>query len=259
MTLQDRRKLADRLGFCRPVRHARDAMWQADIAVEACAIALAAAVNLDRLAEDLMVFASAEFAFIKLADRHARASKIMPQKRNPFALAFVRATANRLIGVQAGIAAASRTPSAQMDNRLFVYEAVPDAVRSAGEAASLVAECVEGLHIDEARARDALGDRSVCASDLAERVMAASLASIIARPVALSARVDYGTGGVRTNSSSSNRNGRRQSFARGWCIPRRRYRRARRGGARSWHLHLGTNGRGRRRARRIDRHGVRAR
>ena len=128
----------------------------------------------DRLAEDLMIFASAEFAFIKLADRHARASKIMPQKRNPFALAFVRATANRLIGVQAGIAAASRTPSAQMDNRLFAYEAVPDAVRSAGEAASLVAECVEGLHIDEARARDALGDRSVCASDLAERVMAAS-------------------------------------------------------------------------------------
>jgi argininosuccinate lyase len=172
--LQDRRKLADRLGFCRPVRHARDAMWQADIAVEACAIALAAAVNLDRLAEDLMIFASAEFAFIKLADRHARASKIMPQKRNPFALAFVRATANRLIGVQAGIAAASRTPSAQMDNRLFAYEAVPDAVRSAGEAASLVAECVEGLHIDEARARDALGDRSVCASDLSERVMAAS-------------------------------------------------------------------------------------
>jgi argininosuccinate lyase len=46
VTLQDRRKLADCLGCCRPVRHARDAMWQADIAIEACAIALAAAVNL---------------------------------------------------------------------------------------------------------------------------------------------------------------------------------------------------------------------
>ena len=99
--------LADRLGFRQPVRHARDAMWQADLAIEASAVATTAAVNLDRLAEDLMIFASAEFGFVKLADRHARASKIMPQKRNPFALAFVRATANRLIGVQAGIAAAS--------------------------------------------------------------------------------------------------------------------------------------------------------
>ena len=104
-------------------------MWQADLALEASAVASTAAVNLDRLAEDLLIFASAEFGFVQLADRHARASKIMPQKRNPFALAFVRATANRLIGVQAGMAAAARTPSGQMDNRLFVYEAAPDALR----------------------------------------------------------------------------------------------------------------------------------
>jgi argininosuccinate lyase len=174
VTMQDRRKLSDRLGFRQPVRHARDAMWQADIALEASAVALTAAVNLDRLAEDLMVFASAGFGFVSLADCHARASKVMPQKRNPFALAFVRATANRLIGVQAGIAAASRTPSGQMDNRLFAYEAVPDAVRSAGEVACLIAECVGGLSINEARARAALDDRSTCASDLAERLMLAT-------------------------------------------------------------------------------------
>ncbi|WP_051952578.1 lyase family protein [Methylocapsa aurea] len=173
VTMQDRPKLADRLGFRQPVRHARDAMWQADIALEAAAVAVTAAVNLDRLAEDLMIFASAEFGFVRLADRHARASKIMPHKRNPYALAFVRAVANRLIGVQAGMAAAARTPSGQMDNRFFAYEAAPDAVRSAGEAASLVAECVDGLSMDEARAFAALDDRSACASDLAERLMAA--------------------------------------------------------------------------------------
>lgn len=171
VTNQDRRKLADRLGFSQPVRHARDAMWNADVALEACAVALAAVVNLDRLAEDLMIFASAEFGFVALADRHTRASKIMPQKRNPFALAFVRATANRLIGVQAGVAAAARTPSAQMDNRLFAYEAVPDAVRSAAEVASLTAECLAGLSFDQSRARAALDDRSTCATDLTERLM----------------------------------------------------------------------------------------
>src|SRR5580704_14137118 len=174
VTMQDRRKLADRLGFRKPVRHARDAMWQVDIALEAAAVAVTAAVNLDRLAEDLMIFASAEFGFVRLADRHARASKIMPHKRNPYALAFVRAVANRLIGVQAGIAAAGRTPSGQMDNRFFTFEAVPDAVRSAGEVASLVAEFVDGLSINETRALAALDDRSACTSDLAERLMGAT-------------------------------------------------------------------------------------
>jgi argininosuccinate lyase len=172
--MQDRHKLAERLGFPQPVRHARDAMWQADVALESCTVALTSVVNLDRLAEDLMIFASAEFGFITLADRHARASKIMPQKRNPFALAFIRATANRLIGVQAGIAAAARTPSGQMDNRLFTYEAVPNAVRSAAEVASLAAECIAELSVDEARTRAALDDRSACASDLAERLMVAT-------------------------------------------------------------------------------------
>jgi argininosuccinate lyase len=173
VTWQDRRRLAERLGFREPVRHARDAMWQADLALEAVGAALAATVNFDRLAEDLMIFASAEFGFVRLADRHARASKVMPQKRNPFALAFIRAAANRLIGMQAGIAAAARTPSGQMDNRLFAYEAVPDALRSAAEAARLTAECVAGLVFDETRAEAALDDRSACASDLAERLMPA--------------------------------------------------------------------------------------
>lgn len=174
VTMQNRRGLSDRLGFRQPVRHARDAMWQVDLALEACAAAMTATINLDRLAEDLMIFATAEFGFVKLADRHARASKIMPQKRNPFALAFVRATANRLIGVQAGMAAAARTPSGQMDNRLFAYEAAPDALRSAGEAALLIAECVENLRFDKSKALAALSDRSACATDLVERLMAAT-------------------------------------------------------------------------------------
>jgi argininosuccinate lyase len=168
---RQRREISERLGFREPVRHARDAMWQADLAIEAAALAVTVIVNLDRLSEDLMIFATSEFGFVKLADRHARASKIMPQKRNPFALAFVRALANRLLGVQAQLAATARTPSAQMDNRFFAYEVTPDALRSASDAVRLVSECVTEMKFDEARALDALGDRSVCASDLAERLL----------------------------------------------------------------------------------------
>jgi argininosuccinate lyase len=57
-----------------------------------------------------------------------------------------------------------------MDNRLFVYGAGPDALSAAAEAALLVAECIDSLEFDEARALAALADRSVCAGDLAERL-----------------------------------------------------------------------------------------
>jgi argininosuccinate lyase len=169
-----RQAISDRLGFREPIRHARDAMWQADLAIEAAALAVTTTVNLDRLAEDLMIFTTREFGFVKLADRQARASKIQPQKRNPFALAFVRAQANRLLGVQAQLAASARTPSAQMDNRLFSYEAAPSALRAAADVVRLMIECIVLLKFDEDRALRALNDRSVCASDLAEALCAAT-------------------------------------------------------------------------------------
>jgi argininosuccinate lyase len=170
VVFQDRMSLARRLGFAAPLAHARDAMWQADIAIEAMALAVASAVSLDRLAEDLMIFATAEFGFVQLSDRHARASKIMPQKRNPYALAYLRGLANRLIGEQAGVAASGRTPTGQMDSRMLPYAAVPAALRSAAQAATLMGEVIAELTFDSARARAALDDGACSASDLAERL-----------------------------------------------------------------------------------------
>ncbi len=170
VAFQDRAAQARRLGFAAPVRHARDAMWQADLPIEAMGLAVAAIVGLDRLAEDLMIFATAEFGLVRISDRHGRASKIMPQKRNPFALAYVRGVANRLIGEQAGVSASGRCPSGQMDSRMLPYEAVPAALRRVTEAAALMAEVVAGLTFEGARARAALQDGGTCATDLAERL-----------------------------------------------------------------------------------------
>ena len=79
-------------------------MWEADLPIEALGVATAALVNFDRLAEDLMIFSTSEFGFVELADAHSRTSKIMPQKKNPFAFGYIRAVANRLIGVQTAMA-----------------------------------------------------------------------------------------------------------------------------------------------------------
>jgi argininosuccinate lyase len=167
----DRRRLAALLGFEGLVEHARDAMWQPDGAIEALALACAASVNLDRLAEDLTIFSTAEFGFVALDDAHSRASKVMPQKKNPFSLAYVRAVANRTIGVQAGIAAAARTPSGQMDNRFAAYGDVPAALERVAGAAGLMTAVVRGLTFDAAAARTALERSFAFASDLAELVV----------------------------------------------------------------------------------------
>jgi argininosuccinate lyase len=170
----DRARIAELLGFGALVTHARDAMWQADLPIEVLGVACAAAVNLDRLAEDLAIFSTAEFGFVELADAHARASKAMPQKKNPYALGYVRAVANRTIGTQAGIAAAGRTPSGQMDNRLAAYGDVPQTLGAVAGAARLMGAVVARLTFDEATAYRALERNWSFASDVAELLMRAA-------------------------------------------------------------------------------------
>jgi argininosuccinate lyase len=165
---QDRRRIAELLGFAGIVEHARDAMWQADLPIETAAVVVAALINVDRLAEDLLFFSAAEVGFVELSDAHARASKIMPHKKNPYALAYVRAAANRAIGVQTQIAASGRTPSGQVDNRLFAYGAVPQAIADAAAAIELCAAVFGGLRFSASRAAGHLAASFIAATDLAE-------------------------------------------------------------------------------------------
>ena len=167
----DRLRLAELLGFPSLVMHARDAMWQADGPIEALALVVAALVNLDRLAEDLMVFNSVEFGIVELGDGMARASKIMPQKKNPFALAYVRAAANQAIGIQAAMAASGRTPTGQMDNRLFAYGDVPRALDLAAGAAELMRATLHGLTLNGDNAARTLERSFVLATDVAEALV----------------------------------------------------------------------------------------
>lgn len=168
---QDRARLEELLGFTGLVTHARDAMWQADLPIESLAAVVAALVNLDRLAEDLFFFATAEVGLVELSDAHARASKILPQKKNPYALAWVRATANEMIGVQTAAAASGRTPSGQIDNRLLAYGEVPRALSRAAGAARLLGRVIEGMRFDTARAAERLAAGFTAATDLCEALV----------------------------------------------------------------------------------------
>ncbi|HLF28995.1 MAG TPA: argininosuccinate lyase [Anaerolineae bacterium] len=167
----DRNRLAERLGFDTVIPHTRDAMWQADGPIEIAAVLTSILITLDRLAEDLQIFSTAEFGLVELADRHARISVIMPQKKNPYALAYVRGVCAETIGMQAALAAVGKTPSGQIDNRMFAYGDVPRALDNAVGAIRLMADVLRGLtvHVDVAAQR--VSENFIGATDLAEVIM----------------------------------------------------------------------------------------
>ncbi|MCC7360632.1 MAG: argininosuccinate lyase [Anaerolineales bacterium] len=167
----DRGRLADLLGCDTVITHTRDAMWQADGPIELAALISAALVNLDRLAEDLQLFATAEFGLVALADRHSRTSVIMPQKKNPYALAYLRGLCGEAIGTLAAMAAVGKTPSGQIDSRLFVYGTIPRALDSTAGAARLMTDVVRGLQVDAGRSTRRAAEDFLGATDLAEVVM----------------------------------------------------------------------------------------
>ena len=127
----DRERLADRLGFDAPIEHTRDAMWQTDGLTETVWHAATAATNASRFAEDLELYGSDEFGLLRIGDELCRASALMPQKRNPYALVVIRGAAGTLLGRATGVLATQRTPSGRTDNLLYAYGEVAGAVELA--------------------------------------------------------------------------------------------------------------------------------
>src|SRR5439155_17005742 len=100
----DREFVARLLGFvdargrAQLTHNSMDAVSDRDFAVEFCAAAALLAVHLSRLAEDLILWASAEFNFIEIAEAYTTGSSLMPQKKNPDVAELARGKAGRVIG-----------------------------------------------------------------------------------------------------------------------------------------------------------------
>jgi argininosuccinate lyase len=100
----DRAMVAKLLGFVdargrpRITQNSMDAVSDRDFAVEFCGSAALLAVHLSRLAEDLILWASAEFSFIRIADAYTTGSSLMPQKKNPDVAELARGKSARVIG-----------------------------------------------------------------------------------------------------------------------------------------------------------------
>jgi argininosuccinate lyase len=164
--------IAKALGFSRIVANSIDATGDRDFVasfLHACALAM---VHLSRLAEDLILFTSEEFAFFDLADTAATGSSLMPQKKNPDPLELVRGKSGRVIGRLAGWLATMKglpigySKDLQEDKEgLFDAE---DTVRASLEAAGAV---VAGLSLN-AIATETAASGLLLATDVADYLVA---------------------------------------------------------------------------------------
>ena len=114
------------------VEHAKDAAWQADVYVELLATLAIAATHQSQLGQDFEIYASQEFGLVELADAHSRASALMPQKKNPYALAAIRTQAGQAAGDLAGALVALHTGSARTDHFHLLNGSDPARARRGG-------------------------------------------------------------------------------------------------------------------------------
>ena len=99
----DRNQTAKALEFDRPTANSLDAVSDRDFALEFLASSSICAMHLSRLAEELVIWSSAQFRFIEISDRFSTGSSIMPQKKNPDAAELVRAKIGRILGANVGL------------------------------------------------------------------------------------------------------------------------------------------------------------
>jgi argininosuccinate lyase len=169
--LDDRDPIAAALGFQSVIPHTRDAMWQVDGLIHVLATAASLLSNFSKLAEDLEIFSSSEFDFVDLDDAYSRSSILMPQKRNPYALAIVRGASGVMVGRLSGFLAVTKSPSARSDNLIFAYGEVPRALDLSLRITRLMGGVVRTLRVNADRMRAELDRGYTQATDLAEHLV----------------------------------------------------------------------------------------
>lgn len=165
----DRRRTAELLGFSGIVENAMDAVSARDHAQEVAAACAIVMTHLSRQAEELVLWSSSEFRFVRLSDAYATGSSIMPQKRNPDAAELLRGKSARVIGdLTTLLVLVKGLPLAYNRDLQEDREPLFDAVKTTLDSVQLAAGLWRELRFDSERfARELEGDFSL-ATDLAD-------------------------------------------------------------------------------------------
>lgn len=159
----------DGKGKAKISQNSMDAVSDRDFAIEFCAVAALIAVHLSRLAEDVILWASAEFSFIRIADAYTTGSSLMPQKKNPDIAELARGKSGRVIGnlvslltLLKGLPMTYNRDLQEDKERLF------DTVDTVRATVRLTAAVLKNAKVNRAACQAAASDPTLLATDLAD-------------------------------------------------------------------------------------------
>ena len=165
----DREATAAELAFDRPMANSLDAVSARDFALEFLSAASITAVHLSRMAEELVIWASAQFRFVTLSDRFSTGSSIMPQKKNPDAAELIRAKIGRILGATVALFTVMKgLPLAYSKDMQEDKEQVFDAADTLMLALAAMEGMVKDMSANESSLRAAASAGFSTATDLAD-------------------------------------------------------------------------------------------
>jgi argininosuccinate lyase len=161
--------VARELGFARRFENSLDAVSDRDFVAEALFVAAMTQSHLSRLGEEIVLWASEEFGFVRLADAYSTGSSMLPQKKNPDIAELARGGAGRVIGDLTGLLATLKgLPLAYNRDLQGDKEPLFDALDTCTGALSAVTGLVGSLQFVPERMQAAADDAASAATDLAE-------------------------------------------------------------------------------------------
>jgi argininosuccinate lyase len=165
----DRKQTARALGFREPTRNSLDSVSDRDFALDFLSMASICATHLSRLAEEIVIWSTPQFNFIRLSDRFSTGSSIMPQKKNPDAAELVRAKTGRINGALITLLTVMKgLPLAYSKDMQEDKEAVFDAAENLELAIAAMTGMVADMKINTDSMEKAAGSGFSIATDLAD-------------------------------------------------------------------------------------------
>ncbi len=165
----DREATAKALGFDRPTANSLDSVADRDFALEAISAAAIAATHLSRLAEEIVLWTTPQFGFVRLSDAFSTGSSIMPQKRNPDAAELVRGKTGRIVGALVGLLTVMKgLPLAYSKDMQEDKEGAFDALETLSLCLAAMTGMIRDLTPDAKRMKAAAGAGYATATDLAD-------------------------------------------------------------------------------------------
>ncbi len=165
----DREMTAKALRFDRPTANSLDSVSDRDFVLETLAASAICATHLSRFAEEIVLWTTAQFAFVALSDKFTTGSSIMPQKRNPDAAELVRGKSGRIIGALQGLLIVMKgLPLAYSKDMQEDKEGAFDSLDLLALCIAAIAGMTRDMSVNRARLREAAGAGYATATDLAD-------------------------------------------------------------------------------------------